>query len=102
MVEEKRKIVWLLAAKNELRHIIKYIKNDSPQNAKKVKKEVLQQISSLLKYSENYPPDKFKLSNENYLYRAFEIHKIRVSYYIDVKFIMIIRIRHTKQEPLFY
>jgi len=34
--------------------------------------------------------------------RAFEKHKIRVSYYVDEKLIMIVRIRHTKQEPLQY
>lgn len=101
MVEE-RKILWLPKAKEELKDIIKYIKKDSPQNAEKVKKEVLDQISSLTKYPENFPPDKYKLANTNNAYRAFEIHRIRISYYLSEKFIMIIRVRHTKQEPLQY
>ena len=79
-----------------------YIKKDSPQNAVKVKHEILTRISELLANPERYPPDKFKLLNAQSKFRAFELHKIRVSYYIDVNQIMIIRIRHVKQEPLFY
>ncbi len=77
-------------------------KKDSPQSAQKVKKEILDQISSLIKHPENFPPDKYKLLNVNNAYRAFEKHKIRVTYYVDEKLIMIVRIRHTKQEPLQY
>ena len=96
------RIVWYPKAKIELKEIINYIKNDSPQNATKVKSEVFQKISELLKYPEKYPPDKFKLLNSNNKFRAFEIYRIRISYYVNTNQIMIIRIRHTKQEPLFY
>ena len=102
MVNEKRKIVWLPLAKEQLKSIIAYIRNDSPQNAGKVKKEILQQVSALLKNPEIFPPDKYKLANTENAYRAFEKHKIRISYFVDEQFIMIIRVRHTKQEPLLY
>ena len=95
---ELRRIIWLPKARTELQKIINYIQNDSPQNASKVKIEVLQKISELL----IYPPDKFKLLNAASRYRAFELHKIRISYYIDEDQVMIIRVRHVKQEPLFY
>jgi plasmid stabilization system protein ParE len=42
-------IVWLPKAKEDLKQIIRYIKQDSPQNAIKVKTEVLQKISDLLR-----------------------------------------------------
>ena len=102
MVEEKRKIVWLPLAKEQLKNVISWIKNDSPQNSVKVRKEILQQVSSLLKNPEIFPPDKYILANTSNSYRAFEKHKIRVSYFFDDKLIMIIRVRHTKQEPLAY
>lgn len=98
----KKKIIWLSKAKEDLKQIIHYIKQDSPQNAAKVKAEVLQKITDLLTYPERYSPDKYKLLNANSKFRAFELHKIRVSYYINTNEIMIIRIRHVKQEPLFY
>lgn len=50
---EIRRIVWYTKAKTELKKIIDYIKKDSSQNAIKVKSEVLQKISELLKYPEN-------------------------------------------------
>jgi len=99
---EIRRIVWYPNAKTELKKIIDYVKKDSSQNAIKIKSEVLQKVSELLKYPEKYPPDKFRLLNLDKKFRAFEIHKIRISYYINTDQIMIIRIRHTKQEPLFY
>ena len=70
---EIRRIVWYPKAKTELKEIVDYIKKDSPQNATKVKSEVLQKISELLKYPEKYPPDKFKLLKLNNKFRAFEI-----------------------------
>ena len=86
----------------ELKRIINYIKNNSPQNSIKVKIDVLEKISELSIYPERYPPDKFKLLNSESRFRAFEMHKIRIAYYADADQVMIIRIRHVKQEPLFY
>ncbi|MEP6682154.1 MAG: type II toxin-antitoxin system RelE/ParE family toxin [Parafilimonas sp.] len=98
----KRKIVWSISASNELRNIIVFIKKNSIQNSQKVKQEVLNKITALTDNPERYPADKFKLLNTNNNFRAFELHKIRVSYFVDASQIMIIRVRHVKQEPLFY
>lgn len=102
MAGEIKRIVWLAKAKEDLRQIIIYIKKDSQQNALKVKADVLKKISELSVYPERYSPDKFKLCNSNSKFRAFELHKIRISYYVNTEQVMIIRIRHVKQEPLFY
>jgi len=96
------KIVWLPAARDKLKKIISYIKKDSFQNSQKVKREILQKITALSENPERYPPDKFKLLNTGNYYRAFELHRIRISYFINTDQVMIIRIRHVKQESLFY
>jgi hypothetical protein len=46
-------------------------------------------------------PDKFKVNNKGE-FRAFELHRFRVSYLIKKDEIIIARIRHTSQEPLYY
>ena len=43
----KRKITWDKQALNYFRESIRYIRQDSPQNADKVKKEVLEKIAEL-------------------------------------------------------
>ena len=69
----KNKIVWLTRAKEDFKQIIIYIKQDSPQNAQKVKTDVLSKISILSTHPERYPPDKFKLLNSDSKFRAFEL-----------------------------
>ena len=46
-------------------------------------------------------PDKYKLNN-NGLYRAFELHHLRITYYITPDKIRILRVRHTSREPKNY
>jgi plasmid stabilization system protein ParE len=70
----KRKISWDKQALNYFREAIRYIREDSPQNADKVKKEVLEKINEL----SSRP----------------EIHKENE--------IIIARVRNTSQEPLDY
>ncbi|MBX9781834.1 MAG: type II toxin-antitoxin system RelE/ParE family toxin [Chitinophagaceae bacterium] len=67
-----------------------------------VKADILFKISGIIPNPEIHPPDKFKINNHENQYRAFEIHSIRVSYFIDGEDVIIIRIRHTKMESLLY
>ena len=97
-----KKIVWSIPAKDQFKKIIAYIKKDSPQNAANVKKDILEKISGIINQPHKFPADKYKLLNNDNAYRVFELHRIRISYFVDEKFIMIIRLGHTKQEPLFY
>jgi len=98
---DKRKIVWDKQALNYFRESIQYIRQDSPQNADKVKKEVLEKINELSGRPEIHNLDKYKLNN-NGNYRAFELHRFRVTYLVKENEIIITRIRNTNQEPLDY
>ena len=97
----KRKISWDKKAIIYFSEAIRYIRKDSPQNAEKVKKKILKQIRELAKKPEIYNPDKYK-SNNTGNYRAFELHRFRISYFVKETEIIITRIRHTSQEPREY
>jgi len=96
-----RKISWDKQALHYFREAIQYIRKDSPQNADKVKREILEKISELSKHPEIHNPDKYKIDN-NGSYRAFELHRFRVGYLVKENEIIIARVRNTKQEPLDY
>jgi len=98
---KKKKIHWDKQAINYFREAIKYIRKDSPQNAEKVKKDVLEKISELSKRPEIHAPDKYKVNNAGN-YRAFELHRFRVGYLVKGNEIIIARVRNTNQEPLEY
>lgn len=95
------KLVIDNTAKKSLQEAYLYIKKDSLQNAEKVKSEILASIRELLKNPERHAPDKYRLNNDG-SYRAYEIYKYRVSYHISPSEIRVIRIRHTKMNPLEY
>ncbi|MES2113278.1 MAG: type II toxin-antitoxin system RelE/ParE family toxin [Bacteroidota bacterium] len=98
---EISKITWDKQAVVYLRKYINYIRKDSPQNAEKVKMEVLRKISELLKRPEIHNPDKYKLNNSGD-YRAFEVYRLRIAYLVKKDEIIIARIRSTDQEPVSY
>jgi plasmid stabilization system protein ParE len=97
-----QKIVrWDRAAYKALQKIYEYIRQDSPINAEKVRSEILMIVSQLPSHPKRYPLDRFK-KNNNGDYRAFEKYSIRVAYLTNDKEIIILRVRHVKQEPLEY
>ncbi|HWK02534.1 MAG TPA: type II toxin-antitoxin system RelE/ParE family toxin [Puia sp.] len=97
----KRKISWDKEAVTYLSKAIHYIRQDSPKNADKVKKEILKKISKLSQRPEIHNSDKYKSDNTGN-YRAFELHRFRISYLVKEDEIIIARIRHTSQEPQQY
>jgi len=101
MVMKNRKISWDKQAINYFREAIKYIRKQSPQNADKVKKEVLEKISELSLRPEIHNPDKYKVNNSGN-YRAFELHRFRIGYLVKTDEIIIARIRKASQEPVGY
>ena len=96
-----RKIVWDKQAINYFRASISYIRKESPQNADKIKKEILKKISELSKRPEIHPPDKYK-SNNSGQFKAFELYRFRIAYMVKEDEVIISRIRNTNQEPLEY
>jgi plasmid stabilization system protein ParE len=97
----ERSVSWDKTALQQFIAAIEYIAKDSLQNAEKVHSEIIQKIELLPARPEIYPPDKYKMYNDG-SFRAFELHRLRVAYYIDVDIIRILRIRHTSLEPLPY
>ena len=98
MVTGNRRISWDKQATIQLKKAIQYIREDSPQNADKVKSGILKKINELSLWPENHTPDKYKLNN-NGNYRAFELHHYRISYLVKENEIIIARIRHTGMAP---
>ena len=95
------KIKWNRRAIKQFDDAIAFIENDSVSNAEKFKRDILNEIDYLLKYPENYSPDNYKTNNDN-SFRAFELHHYRISYRYVKDEVRIIRIRHTKMNPLDY
>ena len=96
-----RQIKWDKKAIKQFDSAITYIRTDSPANADKVKTELLNKIANLMKNAEIHPPDKYKKGNPGN-YRAFELHRYRISYLVKPSDIIIARVRHTSQEPKLY
>jgi|ERR1700754_581172 len=96
-----RKIGWDRHALRQFNKAILYIAEDSIQNAEAVRTDMITKIEELPALPEKYPPDKYKLENDGN-YRAFELHRLRVAYFIDIDTIRILRVRHTSREPQSY
>lgn len=101
MVSHRIKVSWSEDARQQLKAAYNYIKEDSPQNAKKIRSDIANIASSLSLNPHKYPRDKYKLANDG-SYRAFEKHKYRIVYRVLDKEIRILRIRHTSMEPKNY
>ncbi|MFN8284074.1 MAG: type II toxin-antitoxin system RelE/ParE family toxin [Chitinophagales bacterium] len=94
-------IIWDKEALEALEKIYEYISEDSVQNANKVLDGIRKKTRELSIKPEKYPTDKYKSDNSGN-FRAFELYRIRIAYYIGKKEIRIVRIRSTYQEPLDY
>ncbi len=94
-------IVWDKPAYTSLEQAYNYIKEDSYSNAEKVREGILKLADSLADHPEKHRPDKYKKNNKG-SYRAFEKYSYRVAYKITAKEIIILRVRHVKQEPKKY
>jgi plasmid stabilization system protein ParE len=92
---------WSSIAELQLKKAFLYIKNDSYQNAIKVRYDIVAMTETLSENPEQFPPDKFK-TNNNGNYRAFEMHRYRISYVVLKEVVLVVRMRHTAMSPLEY
>lgn len=90
MVNARQTIIIDNEAKIALREAYEFIKKDSFQNAEKVKIEILKSIKELIKHPTKYPSDKFR-QDKDISFRAYEIFKYRITYYVSDHEIRIIR-----------
>src|SRR5690349_17628231 len=95
-------IIWHIPAFNAFLKAIEYIQKDSLQNSQKVKNDILLKLHMVQQYPESFSPDKYRINNDRLLYRAFEIHKFRISYYIGGDEIRVVRFRSTRMIPKSY
>lgn len=102
MVKGKLEIVWDEEARVDFKKAIAYIKKDSPQNADKIRKTILASTKRLADEPLiQHRPDKDRVNNDG-SYRAYEIFRFRISYFVGKGAIRIVRFRHTSQEPQKY
>lgn len=95
-----RQIIWDKKAKDSLFALIDYIKHDSLKNADKVLDAVFAAIENAAEFPEHSRRDQYRQNNESGDFRAFEIYSIRVSFFYNDEVLHVVRIRHTKQQPL--
>lgn len=97
------RVIWDKVALGQLKEAYQYIRKDSLQNAQKVKRDILAKVASLSDHPARYGADKLRMDHDT-RFRAFELHHYRVAYYINEASaeVIILRIRHTSQEPLGY
>ena len=92
-------VVWRKLALKQLNKAYNYIKKESLQSAKKVREEIFDKAENLKHNPEIYPLDKYRKNNDGTI-RAFEVYSYRIAYQITKSEIRILRVRHTKREPL--
>lgn len=92
-------IVWQKLALKQLNKGYNYIKKESPQTAKKVREDIFDKVENLKYNPKIYPLDKYRKNNDGTI-RAFEVYSYRIAYQITKYEIRILRVRHTKREPL--
>lgn len=97
------RVVWDEFALIELDEACFDILDNSSKNAQKVKSDIVNETKKLSLMPKKHRYDRLR-SDGNVAFRAFELHRLRVSYFIneEKKWIIIIRVRHTSREPLFH
>jgi plasmid stabilization system protein ParE len=91
-------VKWNVKALHNFINILDFIKLDSPTNAKRVKIRVNNIINSIPSNPEMFREDELKENNDA-TYRVFTKDRIRISYKIEPKDILIARVVHSSQEP---
>lgn len=97
----KEKVVWDESARAALKEAYDRIKQNSLQQAEKVKLEIIATTKKLSDHPEMYPPDKYR-TDKDIRFRAFEKYNYRISYFIAGDVIRVLRFRHVKQQPKDY
>lgn len=94
-------VVWSDLAIKQLKKAYDYIKKESLKSALKVRDEIFHETENLKHSPEIHPLDKYRKNNDGSI-RAFEVYSYRIAYQVTPLEIRILRVRHTKREPLKY
>ena len=98
MVKKKLPVRWDKKALDSLRDIYDYIKEDSPTQATRVRKILLQLAQSLKEYPEKYSKEFYleKLPNN---YRSVSKWQYKIIYEVTENEIIIAFLFHTRKDP---
>ena len=94
-------IKWNRKAIKQFEDAVEYIENISPSGAEKFVLDIIHKIDKPSFNPEKFSHDKYEINNDG-TFRAFEMHHYRISYRVIKNQIRIIRVRHTKMNPLPY
>jgi plasmid stabilization system protein ParE len=97
----KLSVVWDRKEYQNFEYILNNIRSQSPLNSIRVKNRVNNIIKKLPDFPYKFEEDKLKRPR-SISYRAFSKDNIRVSYRVTKTNIQIVRVKHSKQEPLNY
>ena len=95
---KKLPIRWDKLAKESLDDIYEYILQNSPQNARKVKKARIKLVGSLNDFPEKYSREEF-LEEESENYRSVSKWSYKIIYEVTDDTIIIVDIFHAHQHP---
>lgn len=95
------KIRWDKQAWIQLDSAYEYIKEDSEQNAQKIRADIIYKIKEIPNHPTKYRADKYKNNNDG-SYKYFEIYHYRIAFRVTEKIVKVMRIRSTYHEPLEY
>lgn len=98
VTKRKLPIRWDRLAKESLDEIYKYISHDSPQNARKVKKELIKLAGSLNDFPDKYSLEEY-LKEEPENYRSVSKWSYKIIYEVTDEAIIIADIFQTSQHP---
>lgn len=98
MVKKKLPVRWDLEAIEDLKTIYKYIKKESPDNAEKVKKELIKLAGALTTFPDKHPKEPI-LENEDGDFRFIAKWSYKIIYEITNKEVIIALIFHVSQDP---
>lgn len=98
VARRKLPILWDRMAKESLDQIYEYIFQDSPQNATKVKKELIKLVASLNDFPEKYSREEL-LEEVPGNYRSVSKWNYKVIYEVTQDSIIIVDLFQTQQHP---
>lgn len=90
------RVIWDSRAKESLKAITQYIKEESPATAKRVRKELLKLTASLKEMPERFSSEPY-LENKGNEYRSIAKWSYKVIYKVDENEIRILEIVHTSR-----
>lgn len=95
----KREVVWTHKAQQALDRLYTYLYDEtSPQQAWKIRQQIVNTAKSLSRQAEIYQLDEYYLDNPGNIRRFFRVN-YRVVYQVRESQVVVLNIYHTSQNP---